>query len=155
MNIFQLNQILLEYSKSGELTTIAGQGGDKAAGKNFDNIAAGITNPYKEKEKEKKKEPTENEKNFPNLAKVVEQMRQSSIKGNKIVIGAALNDLQRLVQTMNLQTDESNGESILPFGDGVRLTKKGNNFFIRLENVADEEKQNQQIDIMGEQIPII
>ena len=151
MNIFQLNQILLEYNKSGKLTTIAGQGGDKAAGKNFDNIAAGITNPYKEK----KKEPTENEKNFPNLAKVVEQMRQSSIKGNKIVIGAALNDLQRLVQTMNLQTDESNGESILPFGDGVRLTKKGNNFFIRLENVADEEKQNQQIDIMGEQTPII
>lgn len=151
MNIFQLNQILLEYNKSGKLTTIAGQGGDKAAGKNFDNIAAGITNPYKEK----KKEPTENEKNFPNLAKVIEQMKQSSIKGDKVVIGAALNDLQRLVQTMNLQTDESNGESILPFGDGVRLTKKGNNFFIRLENVADEEKQNQQIDIMGEQTPII
>lgn len=82
-------------------------------------------------------------------------MRQSSIKGDKVVIGAALNDLQRLVQTINLQTDESNGESILPFGDGVRLTKKGNNFFIRLENVADEEKQNQQIDIMGEQTPII
>lgn len=151
MNIFQLNQILLEYNKSGKLTTIAGQGGDKAAGKNFDNIAAGITNPYKEKEKE----PTENEKNFPNLAKVIKQMKQSSIKGDKVVIGAALNDLQRLVQTMNLQTDESNGESILPFGDGVRLTKKGNNFFIRLENVADEEKQNQQIDIMGEQTPII
>jgi hypothetical protein len=64
-------------------------------------------------------------------------MKESSIKGNKIVIGAALNDLQRLVQTMNLQTDEANGETILPFGDGVRLTKKGNNFFIRLENVAD------------------
>lgn len=151
MNIFQLHKILLEYNKSGKLTTIAGQGGDKAAGKSFDNIAAGITNPYKQQ----KKEPTENEKNFPNLAKLVEQMKESSIKGNKIVIGAALNDLQRLVQTMNLQSDETNGESILPFGDGVRLTKKGNNYFIRLEDVANQEKQSQQIDIMGEQTPII
>lgn len=151
MNIFQLHKILLEYNKTGKLTTIAGQGGDKAAGKNFDNIAVGITNPYKQQ----KKEPTENEKNFPNLAKLVEQMKESSIKGNKIVIGAALNDLQRLVQTMNLQSDETNGESILPFGDGVRLTKKGNNYFIRLEDVANQEKQSQQIDIMGEQTPII
>jgi hypothetical protein len=67
MNIFQLNQILLEYNKSGKLTTLAGQGGDKAAGKSFDNIAAGVTNPYKEETKE----PTENEKRFPNLAKVI------------------------------------------------------------------------------------
>ena len=55
MNIFQLNQILLEYNKSGKLTTLAGQGGDKASGKNFDNIAAGITNPYKQEQKK----PTE------------------------------------------------------------------------------------------------
>ena len=132
MNIFQLNQILLEYNKSGKLTTIAGQGGDKAAGKNFDNIAAGITNPYKQD----KKEPTENEKQFPNLAKVVNQMKGEQIKGNKIVIGAALNDLQRLVQSKNLRTDEQ-GESILPFGDDVRLVQKGNNFFIRLKSVSN------------------
>lgn len=132
MNIFQLNQILLEYNKSGKLTTIAGQGGDKAAGKNFDNIAAGITNPYKEENKE----PTEKEKQFPNLAKVVNQMKDDQIHGNKIVIGAALNDLQRLVQSTNLQTDEQ-GETILPFGDDLRLIQKGNNFFIRLKSVAD------------------
>lgn len=150
MNIFQLNQILLEYNKSGKLTTIAGQGGDKASGKSFDNIAAGITNPYKEETKE----PTEKEKQFPNLAKVVNQMKDDQIKGNKIVIGAALNDLQRLIQTMNLRTDES-GESILPFGDDVRLVQKGNNFFIRLNSVADQEKQTQQTDIIGDQMPIM
>ena len=132
MNIFQLNQILLEYNKSGKLTTIAGQGGEKAAGKNFDNIAAGITNPYKEENKE----PTEKEKQFPNLAKVVNQMKDNQIHGNKIVIGAALNDLQRLVQSTNLQTDEQ-GETILPFGDDLRLIQKGNNFFIRLKSVAN------------------
>jgi hypothetical protein len=135
MNIFQLNQILLEYNKSGKLTTLAGQGGDKAAGKSFDNIAAGITNPYKEETKE----PTENEKRFPNLAKVVNQMKKDSVQGNKIVMGAALNDLRRLVQTMNLRTDE-NGEAVLPFGDSVRLTQKANNYFIRLNSTADDEK---------------
>lgn len=150
MNIFQLNQILLEYNKSGKLTTLAGQGGDKAAGKSFDNIAAGITNPYKEETKE----PTENEKRFPNLAKVVNQMKKDSVQGNKIVMGAALNDLRQLVQTMNLRTDE-NGEAVLPFGDSVRLTQKANNYFIRLNSTAEDEKQSQQTDIMGEQIPIM
>ena len=150
MNIFQLNQILLEYNKSGKLTTIAGQGGDKAAGKSFDNIAAGITNPYKQEEKE----PTENEKRFPNLAKVVNQMKKDSVQGNKIVIGAALNELRQLVQTMNLKTDE-NGEAVLPFGDSVRLTQRGNNFFIRLNSTAEDENQAQQTNIMGDQMPII
>lgn len=150
MNIYQLNQILLEYNKTGKLTTIAGQGGDKAAGKSFDNIAAGITNPYKEETKE----PTENEKRFPNLAKVVNQMKKDSVQGNKIVMGAALNELRQLVQTMNLRTDEK-GEAVLPFGDSVRLTQKGNNYFIRLNSTADDEKQSQQTDVMGEQIPIM
>ena len=145
MNIFQLNQILLEYNKSGKLTSLAGQGGDKAAGKSFDNIAAGITNPYKQETKE----PTENEKRFPNLAKVVNQMKKDSVKGNKIVMGAALNELKQLVQTMNLKTDE-NGEAVLPFGDSVRLAQKGNNFFIRLNSTAKDEKQAQQTDIMGD-----
>jgi hypothetical protein len=145
MNIFQLNQILLEYNKSGKLTTLAGQGGDKAAGKNFDNIAAGITNPYKQETKE----PTENEKRFPQLAKVINQMKKDSVQGNKIVMGAALNELKQLIQTMNLKTDE-NGETVLPFGDSVRLTQKGNNYFIRLNSTAEDEKQAQQTNIMGD-----
>lgn len=150
MNIYQLNQILLEYNKTGKLTTLAGQGGDKAAGKSFDNIAAGITNPYKEETKE----PTENEKRFPNLAKVVNQMKKDSVQGNKIVMGAALNELRQLVQTMNLKTDE-NGEADLPFGDSVRLIQKGNNYFIRLNKTANEEKQSQQTDIMGDQMTLM
>lgn len=142
MNIAQLNKILLEYNNTGNLTTLSIGGGDKAAGKNLDNIALGITKPYKGQ----KKEPTENEKRFPNLAKVVNQMKKDAIKGNKVVIGPALNELQLLVQTMNLRADES-GQVILPFGDGVRLTQKGNNFFIRLKQVANKEQQQQQTDI--------
>ena len=149
MNIFQLNQILLEYNKSGKLTTIAGQGGDKAAGKSFDNIAAGITDPYKQENKE----PTEVQKQYPQLAKVINQMKKDQIKGNKVVVGGALNELKMLVQNKTLRKDENN-ETILPFGDQIRLIQKGNNYFIRLKSVADKENNNQEeIDILGQQLP--
>lgn len=151
MNIFQLNQILLEYNKTGNFTTIAGLGGDKAAGKNFDNIAAGITDPYKQETKE----PTKIEKTYPQLAKVINQMKQDQIKGNKIVTGGALNELNLLIQSKTLRKDQ-NGQFILPFGDQVRLVQKGNNFFIRLKSVADKEnKNNQNVDITGQQLPTI
>lgn len=150
MNIFQLHQILLEYNKLGKLTTLADPGGDKAAGKSFDRVAAGLTAP----KQQSTREPSETEKQFPNLAKTIEQMKNNSVKGNKVVIGIALNELKNLIQMRNLQQDE-NGEMILPFGDDVRLTQKGNNFFIRLKSVADQENQQQQTDIMGEQTPIM
>lgn len=150
MNIFQLNKILLEYNKTGNLTTIAGQGGDKAAGKNFDNIAAGITNPYKQEQHT----PTQKELEYPQLAKCVQQMKDNAIKGNKVVIGGALNDLQMLLQNHTPQVDQ-NGEMILPFGDDVRLIQRGNNYFIRLKDVADKEKQQQQIDITQDSATII
>lgn len=132
MNIFQLNKILLEYNKSGKLTTLADPGGNKAAGKSFDRVAAGLTAP----KHQSTREPSETEKQFPNLAKTVEDMKNNSVKGNKVVIGIALNELKNLIQMRNLQQDE-NGEFILPFGDDVRLIQKGNNFFIRLKSVAD------------------
>lgn len=150
MNIFQLNKILLEYNKSGKLTTLADPGGNKAAGKSFDRVAAGLTAP----KQQSTREPSETEKQFPNLAKTVEDMKNNSVKGNKVVIGIALNELKNLIQMRNLQQDE-NGEFILPFGDDVRLTQKGNNFFIRLKSVADQENQQEQTDIMGEQTPIM
>lgn len=150
MNIFQLNKILNEYNTFGDLTSITLQGGNKASGKSLDNIAAGITQPYKQNGKK----TTENEKRFPNLAKLVNQMKKDSIKGNKIITGIALNELQLLFQTMNLRTDD-NGDTILPFGDNVRLTQKGNNYFIRLNITGNNEKQNQQTDIMGSQLPIM
>jgi hypothetical protein len=44
---------------------------------------------------------------------------------------------------------------ILPFGDDVRLIQRGNNYFIRLKDVADKEKQQQQIDITQDSATII
>lgn len=150
MNIFQLNQVLLEYNKSGKLTTLADPGGDKAAGKSFDRVAAGLTAP----KQQSTREPSETEKQFPNLAKTVEEMKANQIQGNKIVIGAALNDLRKLVQIRNLKQD-GNGEMILPFGDDIRLIQKGNNYFIRYKGVADKEKQTQQTDITQNPLPVM
>lgn len=135
MNIFQLNKILLEFNLNGNLTTLSGQDGIQNGGKNLDNIATGVSTPYKTQQKK----PTENEKRFPNLAKLVNQMKQDSLKGDKIVIGAALYELIRLVQQMNLRKDE-NGEMILPFGNNVRLIQRGNNFFIKLNSDSDNKQ---------------
>lgn len=150
MNIFQLHQVLLEYNKSGKMTTLADPGGDKAAGKSFDRVAAGLTAP----KQQSTREPSETEKQFPNLAKTVEEMKANQIQGNKIVIGAALNDLRKLVQIRNLKQD-GNGEMILPFGDDIRLIQKGNNYFIRYKGVADKEKQTQQTDITQNPLPVM
>ncbi len=150
MNIFQLNQVLLEYNKSGKMTTLADPGGDKAAGKSFDRVAAGLTAP----KQQSTREPSETEKQFPNLAKTVEEMKANQIQGNKIVIGAALNDLRKLVQIRNLKQD-GNGEMILPFGDDIRLIQKGNNYFIRYKGVADKEKQTQETDITQNPLPVM
>ena len=50
------------------------------------------------------------------MAKVINQMKKDQIKGNKVVIGGALNELKMLVQNKTLRKDENN-EIILPFGD--------------------------------------
>lgn len=73
-------------------------------------------------------------------------MKDSAISGNKVVIGVALKELQLLVQTMNLRTDED-GETILPFGNDVRLTRNGNNFFIHLKSGSNAGNTTSQIDI--------
>ena len=144
MNIFQLQQFLTEYNNLENLTTLTTQSEDGTTGKSLDNIAAGITNPCKQD----KKKTTENEKRFPNLTKVINQMKNDSIKGEKLVIGIALNELQLLAQTMKLRTDEK-GETILPFGNDVRLIQKGNNYFIKLSSSSNKEKQPNQTNIMG------
>ena len=147
MNIFQLTQILLEYNNTGNLTTLTHMGGEHASGKNIDNVTLGLTTPNKELPKKQ----TVTEKQFPNLSKAVELMKKSQINGDKIIIGAALNELQMLMQIRNLRKDE-NGQIILPFGKDVRLVQKGNNFFMRLNKTNN---QTQPLNILGNQMPII
>jgi hypothetical protein len=43
-------------------------------------------------------------------------MKKDQIKGSKVVVGGALNELKMLVQNKTLRKDENN-ETILPFGD--------------------------------------
>lgn len=135
MNIFQLNNFLLEFNEISNLTSLTADG-NIASRKNLDNITLGLTTPNVTKTSKL----TQNDKMFPNLSKLVKQMKKDSIKGNKIVVGAALKELQQLLQTMTLNVDENN-QPILPFGKDVRLTKNGNNYFVRLKDVAEKENE--------------
>lgn len=149
MNIFELSKILLEYNNTNMLTSLTDISSSGNSGKSHDRITMGLTNPTQQN----KKESSEMEKDYPNLTKLVNQMKKDSIKGNKIVIGAALKELQRLVQLKSLKLDQK-GETILPFGKNVRLTKKGNNFFIKL---AEDENttQKQLTNLTKLSLPII
>lgn len=132
-------QKLLEYNRTGgKITTISGKGGKKAAGKNFDNIAAGQTNPYKTKEYD-----TKYMKMYPSLSTLVKHFRENNEHTQHLINGLALQELQKLAQNFRFKTD-SDGNYILPFGDNIRLKKVGNNLFMFSSKV--EEKNNEITD---------
>ena len=116
--------LLTEYNSSKTNTTLAGVGGDKAAGKNYDNILVGKTQAYKPNEYEVKYA-----KLFPALAEMVRKLKTQAIKGDMVLNGPALVEMQKLLQTYKpKQTTE--GDFSLPFGDNVRMKQRGQAFFI-------------------------
>lgn len=124
MLIKDVLSLLKEYNETKTNTTLAAQGGKKASGKNYDNIIAGKTKPYKGNEYE-----TKYAKVFPALGELVKKLKTNAIKGDIIVTGKALSELQQLMQAYNpRQTPE--GDYSLPFGDNVRLKQRGNATFI-------------------------
>ena len=120
--------LLTEYNSSKTNTTLAGQGGDKAAGKNYDNILVGKTQAYKPNEYEVKYA-----KLFPALAEMVRKLKTQAIKGDMVLNGPALMEMQKLLQTYKpKQTPE--GDFSLPFGDNVRMKQRGEAIFIGYNN---------------------
>lgn len=142
MNIFQLNKILLEYDALSDITDIKGQDGITAGGKSFAQIATGNASPYIVKGKGDKK-PSANELKYSALAKLIADMKSNAIKGNKLVLGAAKTQLEKMLSSRTPKTDQ-NGDIVLPFGKDVRVSKTGNNYFIRLKSVADKENTQTQ-----------
>jgi hypothetical protein len=117
-------QLLKEYNTSKTNATLAAQGGEKASGKNYDNIIAGKAAPYKQNEYE-----TKYARVFPALAELVKKLKSNALKGDIMVTGPALSELQSLLQGYRpKQTPE--GDYSLPFGDNVRMKYKSNNVFI-------------------------
>ena len=78
-DIFWFNRnILLEYDNSKSGVTLAAPGGDRASGKNYDNIAIGKTQPYKNTAEKQ----TKYAKIYPQLGLIVDRLKNSAIQGD-------------------------------------------------------------------------
>jgi hypothetical protein len=120
--------LLKEYNSSKTNTTLAAKGGEKASGKNFDNIITGKAQPYKETEYE-----TKYAKVFPQLSTLVKKVKSQLVKGDIQVVGTALAELQELLKSYRPRNTKD-GALSLPFGDNVRLKNYANNFILALIN---------------------
>ena len=134
MKISRIQKILNEYNKSGQkLTTLAGPGGKKASGKNLDNIAVGESDPYKVTNSD-----TQYMQMFPALGRLVKSVKNDEMGGKKLVINPlVIQNLRDLNKISKFKKDE-NGNFILPFGDGIRLEKQNNKFFITSKKKEDD-----------------
>lgn len=124
MLIKDVRQLLTEYNNSKTNTTLAGQGGDKASGKNFDNIITGKAQPYKQTEYE-----TKYAKVFPALAEIVRKLKSNALKGDIMVTGSAMSELQNLIKSYQPRATKE-GDYSLPFGDNVRMKQRGGVIYI-------------------------
>lgn len=132
-------QLLKEYNTSNTNATLAAQGGKKASGKNYDNIITGKAKPYKGNEYE-----TKYARVFPALADLVKKLKSNALKGDIMVTGPALTELQSLLQAYQpKQTPE--GDYSLPFGDNVRMKYKSNNIFIGYHDPKATQPVNNNI----------
>ena len=124
MLIKDVRQFLTEYNNSKTNTTLAGQGGEKASGKNYDNIITGKAQPYKQTEYE-----TKYAKVFPALAELVRKLKSNALKGDIMVTGSAMSELQNLIKSYQPRVAKE-GDYSLPFGDNVRMKQRGGAIYI-------------------------
>lgn len=136
--------LLKEYNASKTNTTLAGSGGQKAAGKNYDNIITGKAQPYRETKYE-----TKYAKVFPQLSDLVKKVKSQAIKGDIQITGGALAELQELLKSYRPRNTKD-GSLSLPFGDNVRLKNYANSFYISYNkpesnNITDIKAQDNDI----------
>lgn len=138
-NILNL-KIIKEYNTSQTLTSLAGTGGNKAQGKSYDRIAAGVASPYKNT-----RHVTEKEKEYPALGKIAQKLKDSAMQGDIIITGPAFTELNKFLAGSNSLKKDENGDIKLPFGDHIVLRQRGQNFFMGI-NDTDEEGKNLTAD---------
>ena len=124
MLIKDVLQLITEYNSSKTNTTLAGQGGNKASGKNYDNIITGKAKPYAQNEYE-----TKYAKIFPALAEMVKKLKSQALKGDIMVTGPALVELQNLLKGYKPK-ETPEGDYSLPFGDNIRMKYRSNAIFL-------------------------
>lgn len=116
--------LLKEYNSSQTNTTLAAKGGEKASGKNYDNIIAGKANPYKANEYE-----TKYAKVFPALAEIVKKLKSNALKGDILINGRAAQEFQELLKSYTPR-ETAEGDYSLPFGDNVRVKQRSGALYI-------------------------
>lgn len=131
MYIGKVLKLIKEYNNSKTNTTLAAKGGEKASGKNYDNMITGKSTPYKNNEYN-----TQYSKKYPELGKLVKRFKAQSIKGNIIINGKALIELNDLMSNKSLpQSDD--GTISIPFGDNVKVKQIGAAIFLVGDNDID------------------
>lgn len=141
MKILKIHKLLKEYNKSGQkMTTLAAPGGEKASGKNYDNMITGASQPYKITN-----DDTQYMKICPVLTRYVKSVKKDSLGGKKLVdINLIADELRMLNKISRIKKDE-NGNFILPFGDGIRLEKDERGFFF-ISSEKKESKTNNEMN---------
>lgn len=124
MKILSVLKLIKEYNTSGTNATLAAAGGKKATGKNYDNIITGKSQAYKSTKYE-----TKYAKLFPRLAALVDQIKNSPVKGDRVATPEIVAELEQLHQTYkSKQTPE--GDYSLPFGDNIRMKDRNGVIYI-------------------------
>lgn len=134
--------VLKEYSSDDSLfTSFSGKGLTKGSGKKADNIAAGVTDPYKDDTY-----ITAYEKKLPNLGKITQKLKKEKPEYTIEVVGPALEELMVLFRTFDSFKIDDNGDFKLPFGDNIRLRKIGKNYFIKYTKPKPKSKQEKLLN---------
>lgn len=135
----------MEYNTSGTNATLAAQGGEKASGKNYDNMVTGQSQFYKNNDY-----APQYAKKFPILASIADKVKSQAVGCDIIVPPNAMKELQLLMQKYNPRTSDD-GTISLPFGDGVRLKERGNIYYIGSaeENALKSDNTASDADIAG------
>ena len=124
MKILSVLKLINEYNTSGTNATLAAQGGKKATGKNYDNIIVGKSQAYKTKKYE-----TKYAKLFPRLAALVNKIKESAIKGDRVATPEIIAELEKLQQTYKPK-ETPEGDYSLPFGDNIRMKERNGVIYI-------------------------
>lgn len=129
----------MEYNTSGTNATLAAAGGDKATGKNYDNMITGKSQFYKNNDY-----IPQYAEQFPALFAIANKVKAQPVGGDIIVPAAAMKELQVLMQKYNPRTSED-GTISLPFGDGIRLKNRGNIYYIGTTDDKSLKSDNPEI----------
>lgn len=127
MIIGKISRILNEVMNDKELTKLSvDSSSTKSTGKGADAIAVGAATPYKMNNTSKTDIFS---KQYPALGKIIQRIKDDSLKGDVIVQGTALLQLEEMLKLMEINCD-NDGEVILPFGQGIRLRQKNGAYYI-------------------------